>query len=424
MMRIAVTALVVALAAPVFAQPAPGSGEAPLAAPEAAPEVAAPAEPTPTPDAAERVVVALEAPEGPFDVGAPVHLVATLAPPTGFEVLSASVAGNRFVEVLAAAPPVVGADGRVTVALDVAVFRSGTFEAEVEVTLLDGAGNRRVLATEPFALEVRSSIVNEASPEPAPSDPPLAVLTRDLRPLYAGVALGCVLFGFVLAWVLRIMRRRRVVEALPPAPTRPAWEVAMEALDALEDADLLGQGEHLLFHMRLSEILRAYIGARFGFLAPEMTTSEISAWLRARPEEAGTYREEIVEVLSDMDIVKFARFTPELEFSERCLSGARRLVTELSARDRERGEDDHETVEDDAHDTPVGPHDPSPAATTRLEADAAAEAEVPDNVVPWVPRVVQDAKADPPPSPRSDDVLPDDADEDPDLASDEPEEDR
>ena len=86
--------------------------------------------------------------------------------------------------------------------------------------------------------------------------------------------------------------------------------------------------------MRLSEILRAYLGARFGFAALEATTSEIALALAVRPDEVGEWRHEILRVLRYMDLVKFAKHTAAREESEALLSATRQLVLDLSARDR------------------------------------------------------------------------------------------
>ncbi len=317
--------------------------------PAAEPAVApAEASPIPTPEVAVEVAF----PQGATGaVGQAIPLVVSFAPPAGFVVVGVDVAGNRFVETVSEDAPVVLPDGRTQFTLAVAVFRSGNFEADgIEAVLIDANGRQHRVSSAPFSLEVQSSIVNESDPQPAPSDGPMAVLTRDMRPLYAGVALGFVLLGLLIAAVWR--RAKTAHEEAEPEPTRPGWETAFEALDRLEADGLLEAGEHLEFHMRLSEILRAYLGDRFAFFAPEMTTHEIANWMNRNDAEAGGYRDEIIDVLSEMDIVKFARFTPPLEMSERCFASARTLVTELSAREREQLENpDGEGTDDGADGT-------------------------------------------------------------------------
>jgi hypothetical protein len=219
--------------------------------------------------------------------------------------------------------------------IDAVLFRAGQFVLErATATLLGIDGTQTVLTAPAFQVNVPSSIANESAPEPVPSAPPFPVLTRDIRPLIALGVLGAGLFA-VLGYQLARMRGAGPIDDTPVGPPpRPAWELALEALDLLEREGLLEDGGSLSFHMRLSEILRAYLGARFGFAALEATTSEIALALAVRPDEVGEWRHEILRVLRDMDLVKFAKHTAAREESEALLSATRQLVLDLSARDR------------------------------------------------------------------------------------------
>lgn len=403
MHRLATVLLVSCCAVSASAQDLDGSGQAAAVPPvpavvegSGATEVAAPR---------PEVVVTVEFPGEPTGaVGERVPAVVAAQIPPELALVAVNVVDNRFVEVASddAAEPVEGALRR---GLELAVYRSGRFQAAVELVLIDGDGAQQRYESAPFTLDIRSSIINETNPEPAPSDPPMPVLTRDMRPVWAGVGLGCVLLGFLGSVIWR--RREQVMEAVADlGPRRPAWEIALEQLERLEADDLLGQGEHLSYHMRLSEILRAYVGARFGFPAPEMTTTEISAWMASRAELVGGYREEIVSVLADMDMVKFARFVPPRDLSDACFDATHRLVMELSARERQLADEGDEASGDGtpaAQGAPAAPqpspdappqaappaeaqspHAPSPSSTTDAFAPDPGSTDdgLPDNVVP------------------------------------------
>lgn len=390
MNRTAPLILLLCLAVPAHGQPADGSGAPARApaegsgAPPSDPSAAVPAPPDapPVPDLA----VTLSFPGGPAAaVGAPVRVTVSAAIPAEYSVAAINVIGNRFVEELADDGAEVVA-GQLSRELSLVVYRSGTFRATIEVVLIDGDGRQLRALSEPFELAVASSIVNETDPSPAPSDPPMPVLTRDMRPLWVGAGLACGLLGFLASLAWR-SRAQRAAASVDEGPRRPAWEIALEQLDALEAEGLLDQGKHLEFHMRLSEILRTYIGARFGFFAPEMTTTEIAAWMAARPDQVGEYREDVVSTLSEMDLVKFARFEPPRDMSDECMERARRLVVELSARERQRvAEGEAQDEGSPAESRPAAEdasankahHAPSPESTT----DAfGVRPETPDNVV-------------------------------------------
>lgn len=386
---------IVALALTAHAEPPPeGSADTP---PVATPM----AQPGP-PAALSGVSVSLDDP-GPMTtaLGLPIEVTVRATVPPPLELVSLSVGGNPFIEVVDAGPIAI-VDGGFVQTLALAVFRSGEFDSTgIELLLIDGNGGQHVVSGEPFTLIVESRIINESDPAPAPSDPPLVVLSRDMRPIYAGSALGFVGLGALIAVLARRRSRDEELEMVEEIERRPAWEIAFEALDALEAEGMLDDGRHLQFHMRLSEILREYIGARFAFLALEMTTTEIAVALADK--DAGEYRAELLEVLGDMDMVKFARFTPPRALSDDCFTSVWRVVTELSARDRDaealsasEAAAENEEVEGDGPSPPEDPHAPSPESTTTSFAEPLRPA-APENVVafpgagaPWTDEPTED----------------------------------
>ncbi len=60
------------------------------------------------------------------------------------------------------------------------------------------------------------------------------------------------------------------------------------------------------FYFRLSEILRGYLGERYGFEALECTSSELMAKLRRMPTP-GLPEDGLLRFVSESDLVKFAR---------------------------------------------------------------------------------------------------------------------
>ena len=277
----------------------------------------------------------LEGPGASPQVGEPFVVTGTLTGAPNAELVSIQLDDGswaRVIEVRELATEDLGVRG---LEIDAVLYRAGQFVLErATATLLHLDGEQSVVRAPAFRVTVPSSIANESAPEPAPSTAPFPVLTRDIRPL---IALGIVGAALLVALGYRLARMRNAsvapVQPVGPPP-RPAWELALEALDRLEQEDLLERGEALTFHMRLSELLRAYLGVRFGFSALEATTSEIALALATRPDEVGEWRTEILRVLRDMDLVKFAKHAAPREESDAILAATRQLVLDLSARER------------------------------------------------------------------------------------------
>ena len=153
--------------------------------------------------------------------------------------------------------------------------------------------------------------------------PPVAVRVTTLRPLVwlaAAVAAALLIFLGIRFW-----RRRPRRAAETRVPTRPPHEIALEALSSLEAQGLPAQGRFKLFHLELSEILRRYLGDRYGMLALDMTTSELLEALGRRPTD-GLSLSELAWVCGQGDLAKFAKGEPSADDCKQALTLVRQNV--------------------------------------------------------------------------------------------------
>ncbi len=147
-------------------------------------------------------------------------------------------------------------------------------------------------------------------------------LLRDIKPfekypwqppfwLYLLLILG----GVVLtAYLLkkRIKSRPPTQKAAVPhtETALPPWINALANLEALLAENLPEKGELILYHFRLSQILRSFLEAVYGFSALEMTTRELGLEMhKMQIPESG----EIKRWLNYCDMVKFAKTSPSEE---------------------------------------------------------------------------------------------------------------
>jgi hypothetical protein len=144
--------------------------------------------------------------------------------------------------------------------------------------------------------------------------------------LIAAGALGLV--ALVVWLVRRWLRRRREADLRLPAHVR-----ALRDLELLARSDLLRTGRVKDYHVRLTEVLRRYLGERCGFAALDLTTGELLERLhQALPAE----QDELRRILEASDLVKFARVTPGPGVPESLLEAAVQVVERT--RPREPGE--------------------------------------------------------------------------------------
>jgi BatD DUF11 like domain len=217
--------------------------------------------------------------------------------------------------------------------LTVAAYEPGEKEIPaVEVTYLGKGGDVRTARTTPLPVKVTSLIANE--PEPALKDAvaPVVVLEENRLLIYLGLGLLAAALGALVTFlVVRRLRARR--EARPGPPPRPAHEVALEKLDRLGQYGFLEDADNRPFYFAVSEIIREYLGARFGFDSLELTTDELVTELkRGARHELGLVEGEIHGWLASCDLVKFAKISPSAAEARGALETAILIVTSTRPR--------------------------------------------------------------------------------------------
>jgi hypothetical protein len=106
---------------------------------------------------------------------------------------------------------------------------------------------------------------------------------------------------------------------LPVVPLEPAHVIALRTLERIQNDAVWKNGQIKLHHAASSEALRLYLEHRFSFPALERSTTEIKQAIKRLPLR-GSETEALIEVLTLADLVKFAKFTPELSDHKRIVS--------------------------------------------------------------------------------------------------------
>jgi len=224
-------------------------------------------------------------------------------------------------------------DGRVQheFTLTIATYESGDKEIPaVEVTYLGKNGDVRTARTAALPVKITSLIANE--PEPALKDAagPVVVMEDNRALIYVLAGLCAAALGALVTWlVVRRLRARVVVR--PGPPPRPAHEVALERLDRLGQYGFLEDADNRPFYFAVSEVIREYLGARFGFDSLELTTDELIEELK-RAAGRELLLGEIQGWLAACDLVKFAKISPSASEARGTLETALRIVTSTRPR--------------------------------------------------------------------------------------------
>lgn len=155
-----------------------------------------------------------------------------------------------------------------------------------------------------------------------------------LPPIWPWVVATILLSIFVLGLLAGVAlwlydrRRRRASFELAPVPfvdSRPPEVIALTELDRIEGLNLPARNE-IKEHYSLVDIcLRRYIEGRYQIPALEQTSAE----LRTAFRKSGTLAEdaaEFMDIFSESDLVKFARYVPHVDNVNNLVNRARHIV--------------------------------------------------------------------------------------------------
>jgi hypothetical protein len=187
------------------------------------------------------------------------------------------------------------------------------------------SGDLVTLCTTPHRIVIEDPTSSTPNPKPKPNPPPRRQ-REEWTLLKQAVYIGAVALvaGALLAWLVsRWLKRPRPLP--PPPPPRPPWEVALESLHDLRHAGLTREGRFAEHFDRVSDILRRYLGDRYGFDGLECTTREVLGELR-RATPRIVVLDEIERFLRQADLVKFARLTPTEAECSGALADAEAIV--------------------------------------------------------------------------------------------------
>lgn len=192
----------------------------------------------------------------------------------------------------------------------------------VPITVARASGETMTLCTIPHAIVVDDPIANELDPQVRPNPPgrpqreEWVFLKQAATVGAASLILGALFAFFYVRWLRRPKEEPYVAPVLP-------WVAALAELEAIRTSNLIAEGKTDEYFDRVSDCVRKYLGARYGFDGLESTTDEMERTLaRVRPAIRGL--DTINRFLEECDLVKFARVVPS---ENDCLAALDRGIT-------------------------------------------------------------------------------------------------
>ena len=190
---------------------------------------------------------------------------------------------------------------------------------EVPYRLADGTDGS--VLTSRLKVRILGRLTDVQDPSLANPPPPLPVIGTNWVLVWALTVLGAALLTALITLIVLFFLRAYLETLVPPPPPRPANDVALEALVTLSVAEISATERYA----GVVDVLRAYLGGRFGFDGLECTTRELMGSIEGADLKEVTDTE-VRMVLEDADLVKFAGIEPSDEEARRLIPIVRRVV--------------------------------------------------------------------------------------------------
>jgi len=141
---------------------------------------------------------------------------------------------------------------------------------------------------------------------------------------------GLALIGAVVLLIVMTKKKKPTVVSVVAVPVIAAEDEALAKLSSLLEKRWWLSGMVKEHHSEVSEILRAYLEARFKFNALEQTTDEILRELKLRDIMSDSVGD-IAKILNLTDLVKFAKANPLVHENEEIVHTAMIIINRYRA---------------------------------------------------------------------------------------------
>lgn len=217
----------------------------------------------------------------------------------------------------------------------VTAFDSGTYAVEPTRVFysIPGSSNKMESYTPPLLLTLSLADVS-ADDEIRDIKPPFSfpVTLREILLYLSVLIIQAAIVFFLIRYFMKRKRRQRTGQTivLPlPAILLTPWQIALEALSRLTIPPD-GDGEIKRFYEQVSGIVRIYLRDGLMVNAPELTTRQVIRRIDSRKDIAEVCKVTLRRILQESDMVKFARFRPDINQRHALIEDAVRFISDTA----------------------------------------------------------------------------------------------
>lgn len=261
-------------------------------------------------------------------VGDPVQLTLEVTHPDDYQVIIPQLNqtwGELEVRSQSQATTTTNDDGTETTRqqIEVTVFNLGDLETPVlPLTISDGAGQITEELVSPTSLSVVPTLAEDDN-ELRDIKPQATLGVPATWPWLIGGLLLALAAGAGSFWAYRRWRGQPLFTSA--RDRRPPWQVAFDELARIEGLGFVEQRRFKEHYTLVTDVLRTYLEKQFNLRVFDRTTSELKPVLR-QSDLAPEHSRRLLDLFTDSDLVKFAKFTPDVEEARQLTAEARQLV--------------------------------------------------------------------------------------------------
>lgn len=198
----------------------------------------------------------------------------------------------------------------------------------IEVPYVLPDGHAEVAKTPELSIEVKGMLGDETQFELAPPGDFVEVHILNSPLVYGLIAtLSAIVATVVAIFGYRWWRRWKEANK-PPPPPKPPIEVALERLLKLEQMNLDPSVSFKEIALVVSDILREFLGATYGFPGVDLTTYEVMQALKTKKLGRASPLE-VEDFLGICDLIKFAKYVPSVDETNSLIPRARNLINRI-----------------------------------------------------------------------------------------------
>lgn len=150
---------------------------------------------------------------------------------------------------------------------------------------------------------------------------------------YFWLALLVVVMGLVVFYLfIRLKQNKPIITRIHIVKKLPAHQRALMAIDKIKAEKMQTSEDQKTYYTQLTDTLRRYIEERFGFNAMEMTSSEIIDQLQQTGDKK--MLDELRELFQTADLVKFAKYSTQLNVNDMNLVNAINFIDETKTEEK------------------------------------------------------------------------------------------